>query len=202
MTGGGMEAISREGFGPHWRVEVLAQAPMIAPVRQFTYPQRIVGEEEAQARGALVLMARPIDGSAFLAVCTLGFTDPTMPTGVYACPDPKWMCAVAGGYAYLVNMSHPETCFHLPMRPVVEVKVLVEQRMLLFVGFHTMAAWGETGLMWETERLSWEGIRIESVEGMTLEGMGWDLMADKELSFTVDLATGLHQGGSGPVRRG
>ena len=32
-----------------------------------------------------------------------GFTDPAMPTGVFACPNPQEMCAVAGGYAYVID---------------------------------------------------------------------------------------------------
>lgn len=180
---------------PSWTAEVLKQPPMIAPARQFTYPQQIAGEEDALARGALQLMIRPVSGRAFLATCALGFTDPSMPTGVFACPNPDELCAVAGGYAYIVDTTHPEQSTHIALKPVVEVRSLPEQNLLLFRGFHTIVAWGEHGYAWQTAKLSWEGLRVTAIEGNTLHGFGWNLMTDKEVAFSVDLLTGQHQGG-------
>ncbi|HEV2709248.1 MAG TPA: hypothetical protein VGU67_03465 [Edaphobacter sp.] len=183
---------------PSWTAEILTRPPLIAPARQFTYPQQIAGEEDALARGALQLMVRPATGGAFLATCALGFTDPSMPTGIFPCPRSAEMCAIAGGYAYIVDTTHPESCTHIAMKPVVEVRSLPEQNLLLFSGFHTIIAWGEQGLAWETAKLSWEGLRITGIEGNTLHGFGWNLMTDKEVAFSVDLLTGQHQGGGFP----
>ena len=194
-------AVTSDLTFPHsWTVEVLTTAPMIAPVRHFTYPLQIAGEEDALARGALQLMVRPAAGGLFLATCALGFVDPSMPSGVFACPNPDEMCAVAGGYAYVIDTARPEQSTHISLKPVVEVKVLEDARLLVFVGFHSIAAWGEQGLAWVTDRLSWEGLRITEVDGSALHGMGWDLMSNKEVAFTVDLATGRHQGGAAPGR--
>jgi hypothetical protein len=181
---------------PHtWSVEILKTPPLIAPARQFTYPHQIAGEEDALARGALQLMVRPAGGGTFLATCALGFTDPTMPTGVFTCPNAVQMCAVTGGYAYVIDTAQPERSTHIPLKPVVEVRLLVEQGLLLFVGFHSVVAWGRDGLVWESARLSWEGIRITSIDGDELHGMGWNLLTDREVSFSIDLLTGQHQGG-------
>ena len=182
-------------FPRNWSVEILRTPPLIAPARHFTYPQQIAGEEDALARGALQVMVHPASGGTFLATCALGFTDPTMPTGVFACPNPVQMCAVAGGYAYVIDTAHPEHSTHIQLKPVVEVRPLVAQGLLLFVGFHSMLAWGRNGLAWESARLSWEGIRIGSIDGDTLHGMGWNLLTDQEIAFSVDLLTGQHQGG-------
>ncbi|RSL15728.1 hypothetical protein EDE15_1230 [Edaphobacter aggregans] len=181
---------------PHsWSIEVLQSAPLIAPARQFTYPQQIAGEEDALARGALQLLIRPATGGNFLATCALGFTDKSMPTGVYSCPSPHQLCAVAGGYAYIIDTLHPEQSTHIPLKPVVEVRALPAQSLLIFAGFHTILAWGQQGQAWETQRLSWEGLRITSIEDNILHGTGWNLLTDKEVPFTVDLLTGNHQGG-------
>lgn len=184
-----------EAFAQHWSAEVLTRPPLIAPARQFTYPQQIAGEEDALARGALQLLVRPASGGTFLATCALGFTDPAMPSGIFGCPRPEELCAVAGGYAYVVDTAHPEHCTHVPLKPVVEVRALPEQELLLFVGFHAIVAWGIQGMAWESGRLSWEGVRITGVEGSTLHGLGWNLLTDKETAFSVDLLTGQHQGG-------
>ncbi|WP_158943816.1 hypothetical protein [Granulicella sp. S190] len=183
------------GFAQSWSAETLKTPPLIAPARQFIYPQQIAGEEDALARGALQLMVHSGSGGTFLATCALGFTNPTMPTGVFACPNQQEMCAVAGGYAYIIDTAQPEHCVHLAMKPVVEVRALIEQELLLFIGFHSLIAWGATGMAWETARLSWEGVRVTSVEANTLNGMGWNLLTDREVPFSVDLLTGRHQGG-------
>lgn len=187
--------MTQSTFAQNWSAEVLTKPPMIAPARQFTYPQQIAGEEDALARGALQLMVRPANGGAFLATCALGFTDPAMPTGIFACPNPQEMCAVAGGYAYIIDTAQPEHSTHIALKPVVDVRVLQEQNLLLFLGFHTIVAWGAQGLAWETAKLSWEGLRITEVSGNTLHGFGWNLMTNKEVAFSVDLLTGRHQGG-------
>lgn len=186
---------AKTAFAQHWSAEVLTRPPLIAPARQFTYPQQIAGEEDALARGALQLLVRPASGGTFLATCALGFTDPAMPSGIFGCPRPEELCAVAGGYAYVVDTAHPKHCTHIGLKPVVEVRALPEQELLLFVGFHAIVAWGIQGMAWESGRLSWEGVRITGVEGNTLHGFGWNLMTDKEAPFSIDLLTGRHQGG-------
>ena len=183
-------------FAHQWRAEVLAGPPMIAPARQFTYPRQVAGEEDAMARGALLLLVHPAVGGTFLATCALGFTDPAMPTGIFACPDPREMCAVAGGYAYILDTASPERSTQIPLKPVAEVLVLAEHNLLVFVGFHAIVAWGSEGLAWETARLSWEGLRVTGVEDAALHGFGWNLATDQEVAFAIDLGTGAHTGGA------
>jgi hypothetical protein len=181
---------------PHeWSVEVLKTPPLIAPARQFVYPKQIAGEEDTLARGALQLLVRPESGGTFMATCALGFTDPAMPTGVFTCPNPREMCAVAGGYAYIIDTAQPEHSTHIALKPVVEVRALVARELLLFVGFHALQAWGRDGLAWESARLSWEGIQVTGIDDDVLHGTGWNLLTDREAPFSVDLLTGNHQGG-------
>lgn len=188
----GDEALS---FPHEWHAEVLAAPPLIVPARQFIYPRQVAGEEDALARGALLVQVHPASGGSFLATCALGFTDPAMPTGIFSCPNPRELCAVAGGYAYILDAAAPDRSTHIPLKPVAEVLVLAAHGLLVFVGFHALIAWGREGLAWQTARLSWEGIRITGVEGGELRGFGWNLMADKEVAFSVDLLTGAHSGG-------
>ena len=188
------------GFAHEWRVEVLAKPPLIAPARQFTYPHSVAGEEDALARGALLLLVHPAGGGTFLATCALGFTDPKMPTGVFACPNPQELCALAGGYAYVINTESPEQSAQIPLKPVTEVLVLTAHELLVFVGFHSIVEWGREGLAWHSARLSSEGIRITGVQtqpggSAALHGFGWNLITDEEIEFAIDLRTGVHTGG-------
>ena len=182
-------------FQSSWRAEILAEAPLIAPARQYVWPMRIAGEEDALARGALRLMVRPKSGGQYLVTCALGFRDPSMPTGIFACPNAEEICAVAGGYGYVAGAETPEKCTLLTMKPVVAVHAAVEAGLLLFVGFQSILAWGHEGLAWETGRLTWDGVRVTSVEGFEVRGFGWDLRGDVEVEFSVDLRTGIHTGG-------
>ena len=186
---------SAEAFPHAWRAEVLTKPPLIAPARQFTYPHQVAGEEDALARGALLVLVHPASGGTFLATCALGFTDASMPTGIYPCPNPRELCAVAGGYAYVIDTAAPERSTHIPLKPVAEVLPLPAHSLLIFAGFHTLLAWGAEGLAWQTARLSWEGLRIEGVEGDTLRGFGWNMTANKDVEFSIDLRTGAHSGG-------
>ena len=141
-------------------------------------------------------MVRPANGGTFLATCALGFTDPAMPTGVFACPNPSEMCAVAGGYAYS-STPYAGALHHIALKPVVEAANAGRARPLLFVGFHSIVAWGPHGLAWESARLSWEGVRITGIEGNVLHGMGWNLMTrSRGAVFSPRSASpAQHQGG-------
>ena len=119
-------------FPRNWSVEILRTPPLIAPARQFTYPQQIAGERRRpRPRRAAGDGPPGGGGGTFLATCALGFTDPTMPSGVFACPDAFQMCAVAGGYAYVIDTARPEHSTHIQLKPVVEVRPLVAQGLIL-----------------------------------------------------------------------
>jgi hypothetical protein len=188
-------AASFAAWPPTWRAQALIAPPLIAPARQFIYPFQIPGEEDALARGAFQLLVTPAAGGTFLATFALGFTNPAMPTALFACLNPDELCAVAGGYAYIVDTAHPAGCTHLPLKPVVELRVVPAHKLLLFVGFHGILAWGADGLAWQSARLSWEGVRLDAVSGGHLTGFGWNLQTDREVAFTLDLRTGSHTGG-------
>jgi hypothetical protein len=187
-----------DGSFPHnWTAEILPSRPMILPKRNYIYP----GAVEEVERGALEVLVQPEIGQPFLATCALGFRDPAAPTGVWSCPDPDWLCAVSGGYAYLIDSKNPERFTMLRYRPVLDVlhysydlldrsldrQHTLSDNLLLFVGHHSILAWGRDGEAWESDRLSWEGITKLRIE---LHGEGWDLRTDKDLPFTLDLNTG------------
>ena len=174
---------------PHaWQAEVLPARPPILPARHFTYPR----DAEEVERGALEVLIRPEDADMqpFLATCALGFRDPVVPTGIWSAPDPGEICAVSGGYAYLIDTTAPERFTMLAYRPVLEVSALPAQGLLLFVGHYNMLAWGGDGEAWQSEKLSDEGVGVTRIEGDTLQGMGWNMMSDKETPFALDLRTG------------
>lgn len=178
---------------PHrWQAEVLAARPLILPARHFVYPC----EAEEVERGALEVLIRTHawpegdDGQTFLATCALGFRDPAAPTGLWSTPEPEKICAVAGGYAYLIDTTAPERFTMIAYRPVLEIVPAVAEGLLLFAGHHSILAWGREGQAWESEKLSDEGLTITGVEDGVLRGAGWEMRTDKETAFALDLTTG------------
>ena len=177
---------------PHtWKAEILSARPLILPLRHYVYPREV---EEVE-RGALELLVRPNEfgASPFLATCALGFRDPVVPTGIWSVPNPNEICAVAGGYAYIIDTVAPNRFSMLPYRPVLHVRPIVDQSLLLFVGHRSILAWGTSGKAWESPKLSDEGVTITGIDSGLLRGLGWNLITDKETPFTVDLKSGALQ---------
>ena len=178
-------------FAHEWQAEVLSSRPPILPARHYVYPR----EAEEVERGALEILIRPgKDGKPFLATCALGFRDPAAPTGLWSTPRPEEICAVSGGYAYLIDTSEPERFTMIAYRPVLAVRPVVEEGLLLFVGHRSILAWGQGGQAWESEKLSDEGVTISSIEDGVLRGTGWAMRTDKEILFAVSLRSGTRVG--------
>jgi hypothetical protein len=182
-------------FPRTWTARILTAPPLIAPSRQFVYPMRIHGEEDAMERGALLLDVKPALGANFLATCALGFSDPTLPSGVFACPRDDDLLAVAGGYAYLIDTLAPEHSSHLPLRPTTQILPAIDADLILLAGFHHVICVNATGLLWTSARLSWEGVTMTDIRDGHVQGTGWNLHTDREVPFSIDLATGTHTGG-------
>ncbi len=185
---GNAPAVVQGSFAHSWQATVLRQRPLVLPRRHYVYPR----EAEEVERGALELLVEPEQGERFLATCALGFADPLAPTGVWSCPHPAELCAVAGGYAYLIDTRSPERFEQLPYRPVLAVHPVATPgvRLLLFVGHQAICAHGERGLAWESARLSDEGVSVHSIADGWLYGAGWEIGTDRETPFQLHLHTG------------
>jgi len=176
-------------FPHNWRATILADNPATLPARHYIYPT----EADDVEQGALEVQIRPAakEAQPFLATCALGFNDPAVPTGIWATPRKDEICLVSGGYAYIIDTAAPENFTMVPLRPVLEIRPVVAQNLLLFIDNHSIFAWGPEGEAWESEKLSDEGITVTDIAGGILHGTGWEMKSDKEIRFAVDLPTGV-----------
>lgn len=182
-------------FPRNYEIRVLESAPPVHPVEKLHhYPVEL---EEGDRSGVYVRCG-PKQGPAWVGFFALGFDSDQVVSAVCSSPDPDSFCTVIGGYAYVVKANDPAKWFRVDQRPVVDLRVLSQQGLLIFAGFTSITAVGSAGIAWTTERLSWEGLTITDIKGERLEGKGWDAMADKEVPFEVDLKTGKHTGGARP----
>jgi hypothetical protein len=184
---------------PHrYEVKVLESYSLVHPTEKlYHFPAEL---EEGDRSGAYVRVA-PEGAPAWIGFFVLGFDSEQVASGIYSCPNAAWLCVAVGGYAYVINTTHPEDWFQIAQRPVVAIRSIPELNLLLFTGFTDINAVGESGLLWTTERLSWEGLSISKIDQSSLHGLGWDAIADKEVPFEVDLLTGKSQGGARPARK-
>ncbi len=139
---------------------------------------------------ALAPAGRSSHDQPFLATCALGFHDPIVPTGVWSTPEPEKLCAVSGGYAYIIDTAAPQRFTMIPHRPVLEVRAATAENLLLFLGHRSILAWGAAGQAWESGKLSDEGVTITAIVDGMLHGIGWEMTSDTEAAFSLDLRTG------------
>jgi len=183
-------------FPHNYEINVRESYSLIHPAEKlYQFPAQL---EEGDRTGVYLRVAKK-DCGPWIGFFAQGFDSDEVANGVYSCPDPDWLCAVARGYAYLVDSANPQRWVQIEQRPVVAVRALPELKLLLFVGFTSITVLGESQQLWTTERLSWEGISISAIQEATLHGMGWDAPADKEVPFEVDLLTGKSKGGARPA---
>ena len=182
-------------FPRNYEVRILEAAPPVHPIEKlYHFPAEL---EEGDRSGAY-LRVTPKIGPAWAGFFALGFDSDQVVSEVCSTPDPDSFCAVVGGYAYLVKAGDPAQWLRVEQSPVVDLRVLSQQGLLLFAGFTSITAMDTSGIAWTTERLTWEGLTIVGIKGEKLLGRGWDAPADKEVGFEVDLKTGKHTGGARP----
>ena len=182
-------------FPHNYKIQVLQSYSLAHPTEKLHQYPAILEEGD---RAGLYLKVMAEGSEAWIGFFAQGFDSADVAHGVFSCPDPNWLCTVAGGYAYLVEAAHPQRWMQIEQRPVVEVRAVPELKLLLFVGFTSITGVGESQRIWTTERLSWEGISISGIQGACLRGVGWDAVADKEIPFEVDMPTGKSKGGARP----
>jgi hypothetical protein len=181
---------------PHsYEVRILEAEPPVHPLEKlYHYPVEL---EEGDRNGAFLRVV-PKAAPAWMGFFAQGFESGQVISEICSMPDPDWLCAIVGGYAYLVKSTDPAHWLRVEQRPVVDLRVLSPQGLLLFAGFTSITAVDRSGIAWNTARLSWEGLTITGIDGDLLHGKGWDALADREVSFEVDLKTGQHTGGARP----
>jgi len=182
-------------FPRNYEAKILESAPPVHPLEKlYHYPVEL---EEGDRSGAY-LRVTPQKSPPWNGFFAVGFESDQVISALCSCPDPDSLCVVVGGYAYVVKATGPTSWFRVEQRPVMELRAVSENELILFTGFTTISAVGRTGLAWTTDRLSWEGVEVIDIADGKLRGLGWDAFADKRVPFEIDLLTGKHSGGARP----
>lgn len=139
----------------------------------------------------LWLRVRARNGASWIGVFAFRYNSPPAFSRVVSSPDAEKVCVVSKGAAYVVNAERPEEWEEIPISPVLDVRPLVEQKLLVFADFIRLAAYGRDKFAWRSPRVCWDELSITSVTSSTIEGTGFDPTNSLARSrFAVDLGTG------------
>ena len=113
--------------------------------------------------------------------------------------DGNHVIVLSGGQGYVID---PETRSLInTFGSKIEYETCIpELQIQLFGNGLWFEAIGKSGFVWQTRRLSWEGMRALHHDGKILSGEGYEPFADVWRPFIVDLSSGDSQGGSYPGR--
>jgi hypothetical protein len=180
---------------PHdYQVELIDLPPASEAVRHIYFP----GAVKEGGRDGLIVKFTPKEGQPWIGTFAFGYASPKALTGVFSCPDKQSACVVAAGAGYIIRVNNPNTWEAVRSYPIVDVLVITERLLLVFIDFTTLAAYGPEGVAWKTARLSWDGLKVTEVTQEHIKGLAWDSPQGREVEFFVDVQTGHHQGGSSP----
>ncbi len=139
----------------------------------------------------LWLRIRPSSGNSWVGV--FAFLNESYPafTRVVSTFDHDRVCIVAKGAAYIVNTADPDIWQQVPIAPVLDVRLIPKNQLLLFADHTGLAAFHKTGLAWRSPRLCWDDLKISTITDEVIEGTGYD---PTDLSvgrpFAVNIRTG------------
>ena len=133
------------------------------------------------------------DDTEWIANFQLGWTDLKE---IYQLEDTSNLLVIACGTCYLMN---PDETKPISVFGVGFERVLKNEDGRLILQDQTDLTIIETnGNHWNTDRISWDGLKEVKIENNILSGLSYDPMndADEWISFTVDLDTKILTGGS------
>jgi len=110
------------------------------------------------------------------------------PSRLIAWPDARSFCVVYGGSAVVVRADDPQDTYEIDTYPVTQMFVVAERGMVVFANFTNLTAYSADGLLWRSQRLALDEVRVEGIGGDALTVYGFfGASSDR---FSVDLATG------------
>ncbi len=170
---------------PHsFEVEWLREMPAGHPAIRY-YP----ADSAAGGKEGLLLRFQPQQGGAWIGCFAFGSDAPDAPTTVVSSPDPSTAFVVARGAGYAVHPDAPETCDPLPVFPVLFVKVVPEQKLVIFGGQTALAVYGPRGLSW-FKRVVQDELKVQRIGDRSIYFTGWDAAEGKTIEGCIDLGSG------------
>ena len=133
------------------------------------------------------------DGSAWVANFKPGWTEFCL---VLDYPDTNRVVVIANGQGYIMNPDQvvPTETFGIDIREALQT----ENNKIILVDDLYVRLLDEKGTIWQSERISWDGMKDLKLEGIILTGLSYDPTdsSNEWIPFSIDLETMVIKGGS------
>ena len=168
-------------FPASYRVEIVPEFPGYPVPNLFYFPPRGPGGTEG------VLLRITSEKGDVWTGCFSPFTRTPV---LIAASQPDWLFVLADRAGYAVNTCQPSEWSWISSQPITGVHIARDHDMILFADYITIAAYGQNGVVWRSERLCWDDLKIIGVDGDQIIGCGCDTTSSSEGRFVLDLFTG------------
>jgi hypothetical protein len=189
--------ISQLSFPHDYEVSILNELPENQDLFDtYYYPY---GAPTPTLRGLRFMVNPGAGAKPWIGVAAFKSKFPnTEATGIYACPNPSEFCVVTDGHAVILDSGNPTLWTNVPRVPVLDVKLLLEHQMMIFIDNARISAWGKSGLIWTTRPLALNGVRLIHADDQLIYGEA-EAANGCIRSFQTDLQTGRCTGGCWPL---
>jgi hypothetical protein len=182
--------LERFDFHPVYEIEVNPEFPPDGDWRApafFFDGKSTVSQSPGDSRwGAPLVIRATVDQERWVGTFTAGIDGVQ---GVFATPDPRRVCCVVAGLAYVVDVKDPGAGAELAPWQTVSVTPVTGGNTLLLAGFVDMTALGQSGIAWRSDRLVLDDLRILQVSADEIVCSG-TIPGHDAPRITVDPATG------------
>jgi hypothetical protein len=170
------------------RYEILESLPTYGPMY---IP--VTGEDEPYYSQGFAVRFYRDDKSEWVANFKPGWTGLN---AIYEFDNQQNILVIAGGTCYIMNPNYtkPIKVFGVGYETVIKT---LDSRLIL-QDMTDITVIEPNGEYWDTERISWDGLKDLKLQGNLVTGLSFDPMNDKEewVKFVVDLETRKVTGGS------
>ena len=170
------------------------------------YELREIGELTGSGQSALPLhyfpapTSRPERDGWWIEVCphadqqwwgvfAHGYSSPPGISRALSTPDPKRMCVISGGQAYVVSAANPRDWNVVPVLPITDACSVLQHELLLFADFSRVTAWGKDGMVWQVQ-FNFDGLNFTSVTPDLITGQGYEPALNQDAQFVIETRTG------------
>ena len=155
-------------------------------LQRFYFP----GASTVGGRDGVLLRVTPTTGAAWIGCFAFGSFGHESMTQVSTCPNSQEICVIASGRGYFVRADDPLRWQLNRATPVVALKAIQPKNLLVCADYTKVVAYGPDGVVWESARVSSDGIQIVDAADERLEVIGWDAAVSQRVRLSIGLDDG------------
>jgi hypothetical protein len=127
----------------------------------------------------------PRGGEEWIGRFDPGYDEPPAISGIFSTPNPDRCCVVSAGRGYIVNVFKPSEYSDAGCFPILAVVQATRSSRIVFADFTQLVAWDSSTKIWESARVSLDGIEVVGLRDSTLRCRGTDISESFEFKINV-----------------